>query len=323
MTKWWMAWVLASLAGVAYAQNPAPEEAAVTTEVSTALDAESDAEHIEGDQDPSIDEKIAEFHASLDFQTGDVQVGEGLATLDLGQSLRFLSAEDADRVLVAWGNPPDGGALGMIFPANVDPLDDNSWGVVVTYTEEGHIDDEDAADLDYDDLLEEMQSDTEDGNEARVEAGYSPIHLVGWAEPPHYDAATKKAYWAKELDFGEEDHALNYAVRVLGRKGVLELNAVAGMDQLAMIRGEMGGVIERVAFEQGHRYADFDPDMDEVAAYGVGALIAGKVAAKAGLFKGLIALLLASKKLLVAGAIGLLAVAKRFFGGRGDDTDAA
>jgi hypothetical protein len=60
-----------------------------------------------------------------------------------------------------------------------------------------------------------------------------------------------------------------------------------------------------VEFEPGNRYADFNPDVDEVAAYGIGALVAGKVAAKAGLFKGLIAVLLASKKLLILGLIGL------------------
>lgn len=62
------------------------------------------------------------------------------------------------------------------------------------------------------------------------------------------------------------------------------------------------------------RYADFNPDIDEVAAYGVGALIAGKVAAKAGLFKGLIALLLASKKLLVIAGIALFAAIKGLLG---------
>jgi len=30
-------------------------------------------------------------------------------------------------------------------------------------------------------------------------------------------------------------------------------------------------------------YSDFDPDLDEVAAYGIGALVAGKVMAKTGL----------------------------------------
>ena len=64
----------------------------------------------------------------------------------------------------------------------------------------------------------------------------------------------------------------------------------------------------------GNTYADFNPSIDKVAAYGIGALIAGKVAAKAGLLKGLIALLLASKKLLVVAAIAIGAAVKSLLG---------
>ncbi|MGH1373301.1 MAG: DUF2167 domain-containing protein [Cellvibrionaceae bacterium] len=35
-------------------------------------------------------------------------------------------------------------------------------------------------------------------------------------------------------------------------------------------------------FDDGAGYADFDPDIDQVAAYGLGALVAGKVIAKTG-----------------------------------------
>lgn len=106
---------------------------------------------------------------------------------------------------------------------------------------------------------------------------------------------------------------MNYSIRALGRKGVLELNAVATMNQLAVIRREMPTVLGFVEFQEGNRYADFDPDVDEVAAYGLGALVAGKLAAKAGLFKGLIALLIASKKLVIAGVIALAAGARALF----------
>jgi len=42
-------------------------------------------------------------------------------------------------------------------------------------------------------------------------------------------------------------------------------------------------VLAMSTFNSGFRYEEFDPDIDEVAAYGLGALIAGKVAAKTGL----------------------------------------
>lgn len=53
---------------------------------------------------------------------------------------------------------------------------------------------------------------------------------------------------------------------------------------------------------------------DKVAAYGIGALVAGKLAARAGLFKVVLAAMLASKKLLIAGGAALLVALKKLFG---------
>ena len=53
-------------------------------------------------------------------------------------------------------------------------------------------------------------------------------------------------------------HTLNYDVRVLGREGVLSMNAVAGMDLLEQIRSEMRPLIEVAEFNEGYRYAEFD-----------------------------------------------------------------
>jgi uncharacterized membrane-anchored protein len=260
------------------------------------------------------DRKLAALEHSLAFRSGEIALGDGLAKLSLGDRLRYLGPEDTEKVLAAWGNPPGGETLGMLFPTAMSPFADDGWGVVVTYDEEGHIDDDDAEELDYAEMLESMKKDSEESNEERKQAGFAPVHLIGWAEPPHYDKATKKLYWAKELDFGNDEHTLNYAVRVLGRKGVLQLNAVASMSALPLIRGEMEATIGRLNFQDGHRYIDFDPKLDKVAAYGIGALIAGKVAAKAGLLKGLIPLLVASKKLVVAGAVAVLAMLRKIFG---------
>jgi len=46
----------------------------------------------------------------------------------------------------------------------------------------------------------------------------------------------------------------------------------------------------------------------------VGALIVGSLAAKTGLFKGLIAMLLASKKLIIIGLAAAAAAVKKFLG---------
>ena len=67
------------------------------------------------------------------------------------------------------------------------------------------------------------------------------------------------------------------------RKGVLKINFVADMGDLAVIRSVIPDVLEMAQFEPGSRYADYVPGADKVAAYGIGGLIAGKVLAKAGL----------------------------------------
>jgi uncharacterized membrane-anchored protein len=132
------------------------------------------------------------------------------------------------------------------------------------------------------------------------------LALVGWAEKPTYDKANHKLYWAKELSSeGAPEHTLNYNIRILGRKGVLVLNAVAGMGQIDKIKAEMQTVLGFTEFTKGNTYAEFDRSTDKTAEYGIAALVAGGVAAKMGLFGKLFAVLLAFKKVLVVGVIVL------------------
>jgi uncharacterized membrane-anchored protein len=197
----------------------------------------------------------------------------------------FLSAEDARRVIVdAWRNPPKTAehVLGMVMPAAKTPLDD-AWGAVITYDDDGYVSDEDAASVDYASLLKEMQDATAESNKERVKQGFPSIRLVGWAQQPFYDRTTHKLHWAKELEFGDSaQHMLNYDVRALGRRGVLNINFVAGMDQLDEIKSAIPAVMAMPQFEAGSRYSDYVPGVDKVAAYGIGGLIAGKLLAKAG-----------------------------------------
>ena len=255
------------------------------------------------------------FNASLKYQSGTVSLRNGLATLNLPAGYRYLDPDQAQRLLVeGWGNPPGDKPLGMIVPADLNPMTDEGWGVIITYVEDGYVEDDDAAKIDYDALLTEMQASTREENTEREKAGYPSMELVGWAERPHYDAAAHKLYWARELKVGGFDaHTLNYDVRVLGRQGVLSLNAVAGMSQLPAVQRDMQGVLGFVEFNEGNRYADFS-DGDKVAAYGIGALVAGKVAAKAGFFKIILAALLAAKKLVVVAVVALGAFISRLLG---------
>lgn len=274
-------------------------------------------------QDPAQEDtpaaRAARFESSLRYQTGEVAVGAGLARIDLGGDFRYLDPAQTGRVLEAWGNPAGATTLGLVVPTGVPVMSDEAWAVVLTSSNDGHVNDDDADDLNFDEILEEMKRDSRTQSERRVQMGLSPLTLVGWAERPRYDRATHILYWAKDLDSGRGPHTLNYAMRVLGRTQVLELNAVAAMGQLSMVRGRMEGLRQRVRFEQGRRYTDFVPSADRVAAYGIGALVAGKVIAKTGLLKGLLALLIAGKKLVAAAVVAAAAGLRSLFSRRSND----
>lgn len=250
----------------------------------------------------------AEFEASLNYRQGEIVLHNNVATLNISDSFRYLGPEDAERVLVlAWGNPPGNKTLGMIFPQEFSPLSNEGWGIVVTYEEDGYVSDEDADSIDYDDLLQQMRAETAAANEERQKHGYGTVELIGWAAQPYYNKETHKLYWAKEIAFGgDPNHTLNYNIRILGRRGVLVLNAVSGADQLAMIKNDLQHVLAFTNFNQGHRYEDFDSSTDKVAAYGLAGLVAGGLAAKAGLFTKLFALLIAAKKFIIFIIIGLV-----------------
>ncbi len=232
---------------------------------------------------------------SIDRQQGEIKLKNGLATLKVPEGFYYLNPADAQKILVeVWGNPPEmgGNTLGMLFPADSTPFEPTSWGVTIEYEEDGYVSDEDADKIDYQELLQQMKESTVESSKHRVQQGYEPIELVGWASEPFYDKESHKLHWAKEVRFGDQqENTLNYNIRVLGRKGVLVLNFIAGMSQKSVIDNEINKVLAMADFDQGSRYEDFNPDLDTVAAYGIGALVAGKVAAKAGLLAGALILL--------------------------------
>lgn len=252
---------------------------------------------------------------SLDRKTGEITLPDGVATLKVPDSFYYLNPDDTEKVLVkVWGNPPGPKKQGMLFPTKMTPFDRDAWGVTIDYSEEGYVSDKDADDLNYDDLLAQMQDETKASNKERIIQGYEAIELVGWAAKPYYDKSEHKLHWAKEIKFGKQDvNTLNYNIRVLGRKGFLELNFIAGMDQKTMIDSQLNTVLAMASFNPGYRYSEFNPSLDKLAAYGIGGLVAGKVLAKTGL---LVTALLFLKKFWIIVAVGAGGFLRKFFKGK-------
>lgn len=253
---------------------------------------------------------------SFKYESGKITLSAGEGTLNVPKGFKFLNAAQTQDVLSnLWGNPEDKSVLGSLVPDGKGVTHSNSWMFVISYQGDGFVKDDDAGDIDYDDLLKTMKEDVQAENEERKKGGYPEVQLVGWASKPYYDNNLKVLHWAKELKFGtDEANTLNYDLRVLGRKGMYNISAVAGMSELAEVKASIPGILKSVEFNQGHKYLDFDADTDTVAAWTIGGLVAGKVLAKVGFF----AILAKFGKIIVIGIIAAFAGLKKFLFGKKD-----
>ena len=250
---------------------------------------------------------------SFNYESGKITLTEGNGTLNVPKGFKFLNGEQTQYVLSnLWGNPEDKSILGSLVPDGKGVTHADSWMFVISYQGDGYVKDDDAGDIDYTDLLKTMKEDVVAENEERKKAGYPEVQLIGWASTPFYDNNLKVLHWAKELQFGQDkEHTLNYDLRVLGRKGMYNISAVAGVNQLAEVKASIPGIIKSVEFDQGNKYLDFDADTDTVAAWTIGGLVAGKVLAKVGFF----AILAKFGKFIVIGIIAGFAAIKKFLFG--------
>ena len=268
------------------------------------------------------------FLRSLKPVAGDVRIDAARAVLHLGDRYYFLPATDAKRVLTeAWGNPPQavGDVLGLVMEKGKSPLDD-AWGAVITYRDTGYVSDADATGQDYDAVLQSLKEGEAEENEQRKAAGFPTLNLVGWAQPPSYNAAAHSLIWARELASSDsKTHGLNYDVRLLGRSGVLSLNMVATMPMLAEVRAAANSFGQAVDFETGARYADYNAATDKAAGYGLAGLVGGGAAVAVAKKAGILVLLAKFWKLILVGAValgaGAMTMIRRLLGRREDDGD--
>jgi uncharacterized membrane-anchored protein len=263
----------------------------------------------------STEINIATIEKSMKYETGTIKLSSGNASLYVPKGFKYLNAEQTQYVLSdLWGNPEDTTVLGALVPENKGVLDGDSWLFTITYDGMGFVKDDDAKDVDYDDLLSEIKEDAQNYNEERKKAGFETVEIIGWASTPFYDESKKVLHWAKEIRFesSEGDNTLNYDLRVLGRKGVYIVSAVATMKQLPEVKKNINNVISSIHFDKGETYADFDSSTDSVAAWTIGGLVAGKVLAKVGFF----AILAKFGKFIFVGLIALWAALKKFVFGK-------
>ncbi len=265
-------------------------------------------------QTEDLQAQIDSIENTFTYRHGTVELAGGIGKIVIPKGFKYLDTPQATRVLVdLWGNPSSENlTMGLIVPENQGVMGDKGYVFNIQYDEIGYVEDADADEIDYAELLAQMQEESVAENAEREKQGYGPIKLIGWAAKPYYDKEKKILHWAKEIQFGTDSiTTLNYNVRVLGRRGVLVLNAIAASSELPLVKRDIHHVLNIVQFGDGYKYSDFNPEVDEVAAWTIGGLVAGKVMAKAGLF----AILLKFGKFIAIGAIALFGLLRNRIAG--------
>ncbi len=236
------------------------------------------------------------------------------AVIALDPKVRYLDAKGTNQLLKLTGNLPEDDSY-TLAPKN------GNWFAVYSFDDIGYVKDDEK--IDPDALLKSLRDNTEAGNEQRNKQGLETMSIAGWAVPPHYDPATHNLEYGVKLATASGTN-INYHLRMLGRRGVMDAALVTSPETLDADLSEFRAANKGFAYTADETYASFK-DGDKVSEYGLAALVTGGAAAaalKTGLFAGLLKGLVAFWKFILIGFVAFFAAIRNFFArlfGKGEE----
>lgn len=240
------------------------------------------------------------------FEPGPKQATVGRqAEVAVPEGFLFTGVEGTRKFLEATGNIVNNRELGILYHGK------EGFFIVLEFEASGYVKDDDKDELDADAMLESIKQGTASMNDIRRERGEPTMEITGWYKAPLYNESTHNLEWAPLAKDSTGEDIVNYNVRVLGRRGVMEVALVAAPDQMASALPQLRTVLSGFKFVAGEDYASFTSG-DKIAEYGLTGLVAGgavAVAAKSGLLGRL-------WKFILIGVIALGGFVKKLFGGK-------
>lgn len=235
-------------------------------------------------------------------------------TLKLPADFFYIPKSEGMRVLRALGNVVnDATFVGLV----VGKRQNDDWMVVIKHIKDGYIKDDDAKNWNADELLGNLRAGAEEANRDRAARGFPEMVVIGWIEPPAYDAATHRLVWSLlAKDKNQSDDApknVNYNTFALGRDGYFSLNLLSGSERIAGDKAVAHELLSDLSYRSGKRYEDFSAGTDRIAEYGLLALVGGVAAKKLGLLALAGAFVLKFAKIIIIAVLGFGAAVAKFF----------
>lgn len=289
---------------VALAQEAeAPSDAAVDPAEAVDLEAELSPEELESIR------KYMQIKWEVGPATADIGHNAQIA---IPEGYQMTGAEGSTVWDEITQNPPSN-TLATLMPES------QSWFLCFTFSEDGYVKDDEAEDLDADAILTSLKEGVRQSNAYREQHGWGAIEVTDWIIKPKFDDDSKNLVWAFGLQDEQGDVSANYNMRVLGRRGVMNVVVVADPAEMEMAVAEMNQVLAGFEYKEGHRYAEFQ-EGDRIAEYGLTGLIAGG-ALVAAAKTGLLGKLAKFAKVIILGLIAVVGGIWRFLTGQSKQQD--
>ena len=111
------------------------------------------------------------------------------------------------------------------------------------------------------------------------ENGCDTLAINSWAMKPYFLEHQHQLQWAVSCHSNNKNY-IRHSTHKLGRYGVLEMNISTSPEHLLEINSKIPLLTSSVKFYKGFRHEDFDPNFDNLAAFGFTGILAGKVLTK-------------------------------------------
>jgi uncharacterized membrane-anchored protein len=232
------------------------------------------------------------------------------AELKLNETSMFLDKSGTDKFLELTQNLPEENSF-TLAPKG------GNWFAIYSFSDMGYVKDDEKIDADA--LLKTMQENQVAANEERKNQGLEPLTVKGWAVPPHYDSKTKNLEYGIILSAPSGEN-VNYTLRMLGRRGVMDAALVTSAENLQKDLAEFRTANASFAYTKGEDYASYQ-EGDKVSEYGLAALVTGGAAAallKGGLLKTILVFLGAFWKIIAVGVVAAFVGLVKLFSRRKD-----
>lgn len=260
----------------------------------------------EGEEELSTEQLL---QLAYGFEPGPKKATVGTqAEVQVPEGFMFTGLDGTRKFLEATGNIVNSRELGTLYHLK------DGYFIIFEFDATGYVKDDDKDDLDADAMLASIKEGTERQNEIRRQRGEPTMDITGWYKAPLYDEASHNLEWAPLARDSAGEDIVNYNVRVLGRRGVMEVALVAAPNQMAAALPQLRTVLTDFKFVAGEDYASFTSG-DKIAEYGLTGLVAGgavAVAAKSGLLGRL-------WKFILLGVVALGGFVKKLFGSKSNE----